>query len=66
METITTDIKVGDSVYWRIRVDMFMRTLSGTVEEINDGIATVSVNTQSTYGKRYKKSVGAITKNKKQ
>ena len=62
----TTDIKVGDSVYWRLRVGMFMRTLGGRVEEINDGIAVVSVSTQNIYGKRYKKSVGDLTKNKKQ
>ena len=34
--------------------------------EINDGIAVVSVSTQNIYGKRYKKSVGDLTKNKKQ
>jgi hypothetical protein len=66
MEAQITDIKVGDSVYWRIRVGMFNRTLGGKVEEINDGIATVSVQTQNIYGKRYKKSVGDLTKNKKQ
>ena len=65
MEQIA-DIKVGDSVYWRLRVGMFMRTLGGRVEEINDGIAVVSVSTQNIYGKRYKKSVGDLTKNKKQ
>lgn len=64
--TATEDIKVGTGVYWRMRVGMFMRTLSGTVEEINDNIATVIVNTQNTYGKRYKKSIGSLTKNKKQ
>ena len=65
METID-NIKVGDSVYWRIRIGMFTRTLGGKVEEIQDGIATVSVSTQNIYGKRYKKSIGDLTKNKKQ
>ena len=64
--TATEDIKVGDSVYWRIRLGMFTRTLGGKVLEINEGIATVAVQTQNIYGKPYKKAIGDLTKNKKQ
>lgn len=59
------EIQVGDSVYWRIRIGSFLRTLGGKVESIENGIATVVVQTQNIYGKRYKKSVGDLTKNKK-
>jgi hypothetical protein len=45
------NIKVGDMVWWRIRVGMFNRTLSGTVTEIDDkNMASVSVQTQNIYG----------------
>ena len=63
---VDSDLKVGDSVYWRIRVGMFNRTLGGKIESIADGKAVVCVQTQNTYGKRYTKSLGDLTKNKKQ
>lgn len=59
-------INIGDKVYWGIRIGMFRRTLSGEVIEINDDVATVSVQTQNIYGKHYKKNIGCLTKNKKQ
>ena len=45
------NIKVGDTVWWRIRAGMYYRTLSGKVTEIDaDNIASVEVNTQNIYG----------------
>jgi hypothetical protein len=66
---MTTDkIKAGDSVYWRKRVGMFARTLSGTVKEINKetGMASVSVQTQSIYGRIDNVDLNRLIKSKKQ
>lgn len=53
-------IKKGDKVWWRIKAGMFFRTLSGTVEEINDNIASVKVSTQNVHGAIYKKHVNHL------
>ena len=64
----TNKIKAGDSVYWRKRVGMFVRTLSGTVKEINKetGMVSVSVQTQNIYGRIDNVDVSRLIKSKKQ
>jgi ribosomal protein L35AE/L33A len=61
-----TDLKVGDSVYWRMRVGMFSRTLSGKITKIEGNTAMVEVHTQNIYGAEYKKKLSTLTKNLKQ
>lgn len=61
-----TDLKIGDSVYWRMRVGMFSRTLSGTITEINGDTATVNVLTQHIHNQPYKKKLRNLTKKLKQ
>lgn len=61
------DIKVGDKVYWRKRMGVFLRTYSGKVESIDKkGMATVPVQTQHIFGRRDRIHVSSLTKNKKQ
>lgn len=60
-------IKVGDRVYWRKRIGIYLRTYGGTVESIDDkGMATVPVHTQNIYGRRDRIHISHLTKNKKQ
>jgi len=60
------DLNIGDKVYWRLRIGMFLRTLSGRITKIENSIATVCVNTQNTYNKEYNIHVNHLTKNKEQ
>ena len=68
MTTTITDLKIGDSVYFRVKAGMFPRTLSGKIVEINekDYKATVEVHTQNIYGKNYNIHLSRLHKNKKQ
>jgi hypothetical protein len=63
-----TDIQKGDKVYFRVRVGMFLRTLSGTVLEVDEKKyeASVEVHTQNIYGKKYNIHLSRLHKNKKQ
>jgi hypothetical protein len=60
------DFKEGDKVYWRLRIGMFLRTLSGVITKVEGDIATVIVNTQNIWGKEYHQHISTLTKNKRQ
>ena len=64
----TTDLKVGDKVYFKKNAGVFIHTLSGTVKEIDldKYEATVEVNTQKIWGRLDKIDIGKLHKNKKQ
>lgn len=66
--TNTTDIQVGDKVYWKKNTGVFIHTLSGTVMEIDleDYTAVVKVNTQKIWGRLDNVHLSKLTKNKKQ
>jgi len=57
-------IKKGDKVWWRVKAGMYFRTVSGTVEEINNDIATVCVQTQNVHGKQVNRNVNHLNKKK--
>lgn len=56
-------IKRGDKVYWKMRVGMYYRTMSGRVESIKGDWLTIVVNTQNSGG-RVRKKENEVTKNK--
>jgi len=58
-------IEVGDEVYYRYRIGFFNRTRSGIVTEIKDGIATLKLTNQNTYGGTEKVNIGILNKKKK-
>jgi len=56
------EVKVGDKVWWRARVGMFVRTLSGTVKEIDaENMASIETHTQNIYGAIRKKHINHLT-----
>jgi len=56
-------IQVGDHVYWKIRVGMFYRTISGIVESIKGNTANVRKTTQKDWG-YVEKDINGLTKSK--
>lgn len=64
MKIRNNNLNIGDKVYWKIRVGIFYRTLSGKIINIENEIATITAQTQNTYGKQYKKHVNTLTKSK--
>ena len=64
----TTDLKIGDKVYFKKNACVFIHTLCGTVKEIDleKYEATVEVNTQKIWGRLDKVHISKLNKNKKQ
>jgi len=60
------EIKVGDRVYYRVRMGHFPRTISGVVTKIDGDNVTIRRTTQNTYGKPDIVAMGKLTKSKKQ
>jgi hypothetical protein len=60
------EIKNGDKVYWNIMVGYYPRRISGVVQSIKNGIATVKQTTQNTDGKFTLKAVNKLIKSKDQ
>ena len=54
--------KIGDKVYWRLKMGIFNRTYSGRITNIKDNKATVKLENQNSYGKVMTISLNKITK----
>lgn len=58
-------IEIGDEVYYRYRVGHFYKTRSGVVTEINDGVATLKLTNQNTYGGTERVNINILIKKNK-
>ena len=64
----TTDLKIGDKVYFKKNAGVFIHTLCGTVKEIDldKYEAKVEVNTQKIWGRLDTVHMSKLHKTKKQ
>lgn len=58
------DIKKGDNVYWVVKLGGGPKTMSGTVQSIEDGVATISLASKKSPGKHMSRKVTTLKKYK--